>query len=90
MNLLCVSLNIFNTIILALLVINLFVKKVLQPETKKVIVSAMDVIKDASELPSTRIRAKFNIERELNVGEIAEYSGEGDIDMAEFSVPSGE
>lgn len=84
MNLLCVSLNILNTILLSLLIINLFVRDVLQPKAKEVAVSAMDVVKDTSRMPSTRIRAKFNLEKELNVGEIIELEGEGEFDMAKF------
>ena len=84
MNLLCVSLNILNTILLSLLIINLFVRNVLQPKAKEVAVSAMDVVKDTSRMPATRIRAKFNLEKELNVGEIIELEGEGEFDMAKF------
>ena len=62
MNLLCVSLNILNTILLSLLIINLFVKNVLQ-QGEGGSCAAMDVVKDTSQMPSTCIRAKFNLER---------------------------
>ena len=56
----------------------------LTKETTRPRVDAVSVMKDASELPSNRIRATFLLESDVKKGYQTEVMGESQMDLAKF------